>query len=194
MSHGASGIAMALLALYGHTGKSRFRQAAEAALIYERAMFVPAVGNWQDLRPDAHEPAITWCHGAAGIGLARAAMLRHSTDPTINDDLEVAVATTATSSVGSCHCLCHGDAGNLELLLHASSRAGNDWLHAVIDRRAANLVADVSSRQWRCGNLNDIETPGLMTGVAGIGYELLRLARPQQVPCVLTLDPPADQR
>jgi lantibiotic modifying enzyme len=30
----------------------------------------------------------------------------------------------------------------------------------------------------------------LMTGLAGIGYELLRLAKPERVPSVLSLDPP----
>ena len=32
--------------------------------------------------------------------------------------------------------------------------------------------------------------PGLMTGIAGIGYQLLRLAEPGRVPSVLTLAPP----
>ncbi|GER91730.1 hypothetical protein KDW_58920 [Dictyobacter vulcani] len=35
-----------------------------------------------------------------------------------------------------------------------------------------------------------IETPGLMTGLAGIGYELLRLAEPERVPSVLVAAPP----
>jgi lantibiotic modifying enzyme len=35
-----------------------------------------------------------------------------------------------------------------------------------------------------------VETPGLMTGVAGIGYGLLRLAAPLRVPSVLALAPP----
>jgi hypothetical protein len=35
-----------------------------------------------------------------------------------------------------------------------------------------------------------VESPGLMTGLAGIGYGLLRAADPECVPSVLTLSPP----
>jgi Lanthionine synthetase C-like protein len=35
-----------------------------------------------------------------------------------------------------------------------------------------------------------VESPGLMTGLAGIGYGLLRLAEPTRVPSVLVLTPP----
>jgi lantibiotic modifying enzyme len=36
----------------------------------------------------------------------------------------------------------------------------------------------------------NLEAPGLMTGITGIGYQLLRLAEPARVPSVLTLAPP----
>jgi lantibiotic modifying enzyme len=32
--------------------------------------------------------------------------------------------------------------------------------------------------------------PGLLTGLAGIGYGLLRIALPERVPSVLSLEPP----
>ena len=35
-----------------------------------------------------------------------------------------------------------------------------------------------------------VESPGLMTGLAGIGYGLLRLAEPTRMPSVLVLEPP----
>jgi lantibiotic modifying enzyme len=41
-----------------------------------------------------------------------------------------------------------------------------------------------------CGVPNGVETPGLMTGITGIGYELLRLAAPTQVPSLLIMEPP----
>jgi hypothetical protein len=44
---------------------------------------------------------------------------------------------------------------------------------------------------WVTGVPLGVETPGLMTGLAGIGYELLRLAAPERVPSVLLLAPPA---
>ena len=38
----------------------------------------------------------------------------------------------------------------------------------------------------------NLQPPGLMTGIAGIGYELLRLAEPARLPSALTLDSPYD--
>jgi lantibiotic modifying enzyme len=43
---------------------------------------------------------------------------------------------------------------------------------------------------WICANPADIESPGLMTGLAGIGYGLLRQAEPDRPPSILTLEGP----
>jgi hypothetical protein len=57
-SHGAAGIAYALLRLFEATRDRRFKQTAEEAIQYERAMFVPERGNWPDLSEteDNREP------------------------------------------------------------------------------------------------------------------------------------------
>ena len=73
-SHGAAGIALALLRLHRATGDARFRNAAADALRYERQVYLPARGNWPDFRlagDEAAEPPCQWCHGATGIGIAR---------------------------------------------------------------------------------------------------------------------------
>ena len=77
-SHGAAGGAVALLELASATGEDRYRDAAEAAFAYERALFDPGARNWPDLRSAASangsgQPtfATFWCHGAPGGALAR---------------------------------------------------------------------------------------------------------------------------
>src|SRR5262249_22473721 len=68
-SHGAAGIAWALLKLAAWSGEARFREAAESAIAYERSTFVGEEGNWPDyrLRPtqDQSYPRceVAWCHG-----------------------------------------------------------------------------------------------------------------------------------
>ncbi len=52
-------------------------------------------------------------------------------------------------------------------------------------------VESIGIDGWLCGTPSNVETPGLMTGLAGIGYQLLRLANSAQVPSVLLLAPPA---
>ena len=55
---------------------------------------------------------------------------------------------------------------------------------------AASVLDSINKHGWLCGIPMGVETPGLMTGLAGIGYGLLRLAEPERVPPVLTLGPP----
>ena len=55
---------------------------------------------------------------------------------------------------------------------------------------ATCILADIRANGYRCGTPLGVETPGLMTGLAGIGYGLLRVAEPQRVPAVLVLAPP----
>jgi hypothetical protein len=55
----------------------------------------------------------------------------------------------------------------------------------------AEILDRIEREGWRCGNPLAVEAPGLMTGLAGIGYGLLRCAEPALVPTVLCLAPPA---
>jgi lantibiotic modifying enzyme len=195
-SHGAAGIAWALLELAVATGEGRFREAARAAIAYERSHFSAAARNWPDLRPhEAGAPAggvflTAWCHGAAGIGLARLRSLPHLDDARIRAEIEVAAETTLAHRFGGNHCLCHGDLGNLELLVQAGEALAEPRWRAEVGRRAALVLEGIACRGWLCGSPGGVESPGLMTGLAGIGYGLLRLAHPARVPSVLVLEPP----
>ena len=198
-SHGAAGIAWALLELASTTGEEPYRATALAAMEYERSLFSRAERNWPDLREveassatdnGSTEFSTTWCHGAPGIGLGRLLCLRHVDDLQIGSEINVALETTLASGFGSNHCLCHGDLGNLELLLQASLTLGESRWEAEVGRRAAVILQSIDESGWVCGNPLRVESPGLMTGLAGIGYELLRLAEPARVPSVLALAPP----
>jgi lantibiotic modifying enzyme len=56
------------------------------------------------------------------------------------------------------------------------------------ERLAAMILDSIDTHGWLTSIPLGVETPGLMTGIAGIGYELLRLAEPDLVPCLLTLE------
>ncbi len=191
--HGAAGIAWALLELAGATGDDRYRAAARRAIDYERSLYSPEARNWPDLRQaDSDSPRFmaAWCHGAAGIGLARLRALRHLDDPKLGDEIQVALQTTLASGFGQTHCVCHGDMGNLDLLLEASRALNDNGWRAQADRLAATILEGIERDGWQCGGPQAVELPGLMLGLAGIGYELLRLAEPERVPSVLVLSPP----
>jgi len=82
--------------------------------------------------------------------------------------------------------------GNVELLLTATQTLDDPNCFGSLERITAMILESIDEHGWVTGVPLGIETPGLMTGIAGIGYELLRLATPQRVPSVLLLAPPCD--
>jgi type 2 lantibiotic biosynthesis protein LanM len=197
-SHGTTGIAWSLLELWGRTHDQRFRSTALSALEYERGLFSAQHGNWPDLRKfddldiksdKGNRFTVAWCHGAPGIGLARLQIVKYNDDPQIRSEIHMALETTLTRGFESNHSLCHGDLGNLEFLLKASEVLDYK-LKAYADSITNGIMNIIMKDGCVCGNPLGVESPGLMTGLAGIGYELLRIAEPLKVPSVLTLSPP----
>ena len=182
-AHGVSGIAHALHRLARATDNAGFDKIAARALDYERSVFDPNEDNWPDFRRDAGGGAFAmqWCHGAPGIGLARL-------ETTRRDELEAAARATRARGLGLCHCVCHGDFGNLELLFALRERSAADaqcWKDAL-----GRACASLDEHGPLSGVPLGIETPGLFVGLAGIGWQLLRFAEPTRVPSLVMLDPP----
>jgi type 2 lantibiotic biosynthesis protein LanM len=199
-SHGAAGIAWALLQVYRLTGEERFRTTALQAEAYERSLFSRENENWPDLREldtsgqvtdgDQYSFMTTWCYGAPGIGLARLSSIRQADGAAIRAEIDISLRTTMSEGFGLNHSLCHGDLGNLELLLQAGLVLDKSQCGFQVERIAAMILSSFDRYGWLCGNPRRVESPGLMTGLAGIGYGLLRLAEPRRVPSVLVLAPP----
>ncbi|MEH1163874.1 type 2 lanthipeptide synthetase LanM family protein [Micromonospora sp. CPCC 205539] len=186
LSHGSAGIAAALAWAWQATGDPGYADAAARALAYDRSLFRPALANWADLRRPG-QSTVTWCHGAPGIGLSRL-LIRDAfgADEVLDAEIATAVDTTLATGFGRNHSLCHGDLGNLDLLLAAAPE------RAITP--AAVVLRDGLAGGWRCANPTALASPELMTGLSGIGLALLRLAAPERVPSVLLLAPPADAR
>ncbi len=122
-SHGASGIAVALLKLYEFTNDDQYLLDAQMLFDFERDLYDPERKNWADIREvslsSGNAPfMMAWCHGAPGIGLSRLMASRIYSSEMVEEDLNIAIATTS-SSFGTNHSLCHGDLGNYDLLLSA---------------------------------------------------------------------------
>lgn len=204
-SHGAAGVGYALLELFNATGNPDYRHAAEEAFGYERRWFDKQAGNWLDLRTEpgrgkrakSHPSfAIAWCHGAPGIALSRLRAYQ-----LVKDDIYKAEALTALQTTFKAvetglrsrivnYSLCHGLSGNADILLHGFQTFGQE------QAKEATLAQHVAytwiekyvqrGREWPCGPAG--ETPGLMLGLAGIGYFYLRLYD-STLPSILMLQP-----
>jgi type 2 lantibiotic biosynthesis protein LanM len=204
-AHGNAGIALNLLRLSAVSGEERFRQTAFAAMEYERSLFSLERRNWPDLRKEFRSSVtngektdqlednsymVAWCHGAPGIGLARLASLKYVNDETLRAEIDAALLTTLAHGFGLNHCLCHGDMGNLEFVLSATRRLALSQYEEQVQGLTSALVDSIERQGCVTGVPMGVETPGLMIGIAGTGYALLRLASPERVPPVLLLAPP----
>jgi type 2 lantibiotic biosynthesis protein LanM len=192
-SHGAAGIAYALLRLHEVTQDAVFREAAEEAIAYERSLFSPSEGNWPDLRPFAlieGKPSYmtSWCHGAPGIGLARLGSLAIVDTPEIQKEIAIALNTTLQFGLQNIDHPCCGNCGRIEVLLVAAQKLLRPDLVETVKKQASLVMA----RAKQVGGFylfpqlpKDVYNPGFFQGTAGIGYEFLRLAYPNLLPSVL---------
>ena len=199
ISHGNSGIALGLHRAWLSTGDETYRTTAADAIAYERSVFCADAGNWPDFRapvstdrraprPERQRFMVAWCHGAPGIGLSRVAMIEDGDDPALRMEIDAAIATTLARGFGKNHSLCHGDLGNIDLLVAQPHR---DALREDVARVTAMITRTIRDHGWITGVPFGVESPGLMAGLAGTGYGLLRLFAPSEVPSVLLLEPPA---
>jgi lantibiotic biosynthesis protein len=209
-SHGAAGIAWALLELYKKTSEARWRSAAEQAFLYERRWFDPQESNWADLRildPTAaiQSPkpgcSMAWCHGAPGVALSRIRAWEILHDDSCRREAEAALATTAKAldapgqAAVANYSLCHGQGGNAEALVYASQVLDPSYLRPAEATAERGLQFYYAPRAaWPCGVPGAGETPSLLLGLAGIGYFYLRMFNPQAFPSVLLVGPTASAK
>lgn len=192
-SHGAAGIAYALLRLYAITRDSAYLDAACEGIAYERSAFSPIDANWPDFRSSTQQDGqpgfmVSWCHGAPGIGLGRLGSLSILETDRIHHDVEVALQTTQKYALQGVDNLCCGNFGRIEVLLMAAQKQSRPQLLEIAQQKAAWVVAraEQTGAYQLFPNLpNSVFSPSFFCGTAGIGYELLRLAYPELLPSVL---------
>ncbi len=224
-SHGAAGIGFVFLELGHYFQNPAFYRLSQQAFLYESCHFDPVVKNWRDLRKgifndeDAkeHREAFeagnmeffttggnmnAWCHGAAGIGLARLRAYElfknegfdGDSYESCEKDAKIAVETTVGTDVTSdlqlmSQIACHGAAGNAEVFVKAYE-VFNDpdyLLHA--EKVAARLLefrAKVGKYRSGFRDVADSEDTSMFMGTSGIGYYMLRLLDPKKVSSVLS--------
>jgi type 2 lantibiotic biosynthesis protein LanM len=188
-SHGAAGIAYALLRLYAVTGDGALLAAAQEGIAYEDSVFVPEASNWPDFRTEEQLAFMaSWCHGAPGIGLARIAGLQVLDTTNIRKDIDAAMQITQAFGVQGVDHLCCGTLGRADILLTAASRLSRPDLAVVANTWAWQIVIRAEETDGFALHPllpKSVYSPGFFQGTAGIGYALLRIAHPGALPCVL---------
>lgn len=197
-SHGVSGIAYALYRTEDLTRPDqRILKWVKAALAYERKNFdleyqgwantfaeqrLEIIGNKKDLFQ------VDWCHGALGIGLSRLELKRLDwRDQYIDQEIAISVLAVKSAKPQTSLNLCHGALGRFDycMRLHEEGLIDEKYFE---EERSKLLTKIISSSVLVSEVRAEIFIPGLMTGQAGIVYELLRILYPEKVPSVLTID------
>jgi type 2 lantibiotic biosynthesis protein LanM len=199
-AHGASGIAYALHRLFVSREEACFLETANAALAHERRLFDDAEGNWPDLRwrssqQEARRFQVSWCHGAPGIALARLGILKHHAASALETEWEMAVTKTSGEGLLDVDNLCCGNLGLCDVLMVSAQHGGNGGLRDSAMARAARVLHRARERgafRLMAAIPDPVFSPGFFQGVAGIGYQFLRLGFPDKVPSVLSLDTSAN--
>ncbi|MFZ5690148.1 MAG: type 2 lanthipeptide synthetase LanM family protein [Pseudomonadota bacterium] len=188
MSHGAAGFAYALASLAEATGRNDFHRAASECLAFENATYNADRHNWPDLRHKG-EPgwACRWCHGAPGIGLARAALLKRSgiNAATLQSDIRNALVGVEENWPTEIDTLCCGTLGSVEFMCEAGDALGRPDVRRIAAQRLAAVVEAArinGDYRWNSGRRRF--NLGLFRGLAGVGYTLLR-QRDNALPNVL---------
>ncbi|OUL32375.1 type 2 lanthipeptide synthetase LanM family protein [Nostoc sp. 106C] len=188
-SHGAAGIAYALLRLHQTCGEVAFLEAAYESISFENSIYIPEMGNWLPFKANSpekdHSCMCSWCHGAPGIGLARVGGLEILDTFEIQQNIKAAIKTTKQHKLSEIDHLCCGNLGRIEFLFTAGKKLSQPQLVEAAIAQASQVV-DRAKHRGTFGYSPLLGyNPGFFQGAAGIGYELLRLAYPDQLPSVL---------
>ena len=189
--HGMAGIAEALFAAGAILGDEACFSAAADALSFERRVYRDDLGTWPDLRSSRSSFMHGYCSGAPGIGIMMRRIAQAGADAygvgakacldLAKDCALRAAASTDALPLNLRDHLCCGNAAIAEYYLCENRR-----------EQAGRVLEAMRLRKQQAGEYcylspsfaNAVSAP-LFHGVSGIGYEMLRYARPDQVPSVL---------
>lgn len=190
LSHGNSGIALALSRYYYQSEDETVLPLISAALKLEDEQFIPAQNNWKDnrwenIRADS-KCIFSWCHGAPGILASRLSIKEATGLPLGPLTTEVLEATQSFPEAKIDH-LCCGNMGRISLGISIANAWGQKNLMKDSNLRLEQLIERVLADRIVVSDTTADNSlfPGFFQGISGIGYELLRLNAPDALPNIL---------
>lgn len=177
---GSAGLGWTLLRYArSHAFATDARPHAEAGAALLRSALDAALRGSADL---------SWHSGLSGVLLAAVDGL----DPTGREDeaFDACVRLLDARAPAADLSLRQGFAGRLEPLLALAER-GHTAARAALTFRTGSVLGLIEQQGHRCATPENVPSPGLLTGLSGIGYALLRLGFPETVPAVALFGDPA---
>lgn len=178
-AHGNAGIVSALIKLKYNEKHLLNKNLVSDKIIneilnYQRNLYSNEYKNWKISNvKDSYSNG--WCHGAPGILLSSCNLLKYGyKDSHIEEELNTALETTIKYGFGNNPTYCHGDLGNLEIINEFAKFKNDDELKRKCKATYIDLYENVISQKWDTHIFRNTESLGLMLGLAGWGYSILR--------------------
>lgn len=189
-SHGTAGYAYALLKFCAIKPNPKVHKMALAAMHYERLHFSKDEGNWLNY---FHTPPVSmcaWCHGATGVALGRIGSAAIYKDHELEKEIKYALHMTEENLLETSRInLCCGIFGRVETLMEASKRLNDPSLEQKVWAALHPIFNHFEKVGGVTKAVDKFFNPGLMQGISGVGFTLLRLIDKENLlPQVLLLE------
>jgi len=175
-ARGLAGVAHALLRLYRATNEKRF--------LYTAQELMPVAGSQEWDSIDAN-----WSTGATGLGLTWLHNLTAIQSKQAARNVDAALERCLDASLDASDQIFDGIAGRLDFLVEASRHVGYEYRLLDAARKQAGWCINRAKRDSGFRLHSHLPPgaflPGFYEGLAGVGYEFLRLAFPETLPSVL---------
>lgn len=138
-----------------------------------------------------------WCHGSAGLGLAKMGALETFGDEAVRGEIDAVIDEALAKSEDDAALddgvddACCGHIGSVEVLLAAAEKLGRDDCLAGARRlgeRMLRRAEEEGGYRLSSARGRDVFAPAFFQGISGVGYHMLRLAEPGRLPSVLSLE------
>jgi lantibiotic modifying enzyme len=169
-AHGGGGIAYALETWSRLTDDGEASLLADSAARREASGYDDQLGGWVDTRTG--KLANYWCYGAAGLLLPFRLLASRTDNEEWTQALSKCEGAAKNYRPQPQSCLCHGSSGIKELIGAAAETT---------DEGESRFSVDL-------GLPLGVSTPGLMTGLSGLGIYFLRRYLSPNIGSVLSLE------
>lgn len=186
LAHGFSGAELCLYNYQKITNSGKYTKYVSRMIEYENKLYDSKIKNWKDVRDTNGGDSVAWCHGASGILLVRTVLQENREIADVcKKDIEKAMEKIMSNGLRKGFSLCHGNFGNVHILLESALKQENDQVVKICEAYLHNMAREIYENKLELLP-QEKYTFGLMNGIAGFIYVLL--SRKIKLPEILLLD------
>ncbi len=201
LAHGYSGWAWALIKYGAEKKKKEYIDLGMEQIKKENEFFCREHGGWRDVRyPKEFISFRYWCHGSAGIAVARIKIreilercVEFSDEKWIdmlNHDIDFVMQQILSETFfenDQNYGLCHGVAGQIDAVLVMNKYLKKTELDDAIKTETEFFLNKLKNAPIKTGDPQIMDDERFMNGVSGIAYEVLRIIDPE-IPTILGME------